>query len=71
MSVDSGNHVITDIGAYFADQNDSQHLQKITFLHMDNTKAAQRVLDMIQKRITGNVAKVNTLNFKKHSKTKE
>ncbi|MFT5802393.1 MAG: transposase [Nonlabens sp.] len=30
MSVDSGNHVITDIGAYFADQNDSQHLQKIT-----------------------------------------
>lgn len=29
MSVDSSNHVITDIGAEFADQKDSQHLQKI------------------------------------------
>ena len=30
MSVDPANHVITDIGADFADQKDSQHLQKIT-----------------------------------------
>lgn len=30
MSVDTANHVITDIGADFADQKDSQHLQKIT-----------------------------------------
>ena len=30
MSVDSANYVITDIGAEFADQKDSQHLQKIT-----------------------------------------
>jgi len=30
MSVDTANHVITDIGAEFADQKDSQHLQKIT-----------------------------------------
>lgn len=30
MSVDSSQHVITDIGAEFADQKDSQHLQKIT-----------------------------------------
>jgi transposase len=30
MSVDAANHVITDIGAEFADQKDSQHLQKIT-----------------------------------------
>ena len=30
MSVDSAHHVITDIGADFADQKDSQHLQKIT-----------------------------------------
>ncbi|MDP5099519.1 MAG: transposase [Crocinitomicaceae bacterium] len=30
MSVDTANHVITDIGSDFADQKDSQHLQKIT-----------------------------------------
>ncbi len=30
MSVDTANHVITDIGADYADQKDSQHLQKIT-----------------------------------------
>jgi transposase len=30
MSVDTSHHVITDIGADFADQKDSQHLQKIT-----------------------------------------
>ena len=30
MSVDTANHVITDIGADFADQKDRQHLQKIT-----------------------------------------
>lgn len=30
MSVDSSKHVITHIGAEFADQKDSQHLQKIT-----------------------------------------
>ena len=30
MSIDTANHVITDIGADFADQKDSQHLQKIT-----------------------------------------
>lgn len=30
MSVDSAKHVITHIGAEFADQKDSQHLQKIT-----------------------------------------
>lgn len=30
MSVDSAHHVITDIGAEFADHKDSQHLQKIT-----------------------------------------
>jgi hypothetical protein len=30
MSVDTATHVITDIGADFADQKDSQHLQKIT-----------------------------------------
>ncbi|NRA10851.1 MAG: transposase [Crocinitomicaceae bacterium] len=30
MSVHTANHVITDIGADFANQKDSQHLQKIT-----------------------------------------
>ncbi len=43
MSVDSANHVITDIGAEFADQKDSQHLQKIVF-RLRNRLGSQGVL---------------------------
>jgi len=43
MSVDSSHHVITDIGAEFADQKDSQHLQKIT-QRLRNRLAQQGVL---------------------------
>jgi transposase len=38
MSVDSAKHVITHIGAEFADQKDSQHLQKITLRLRDRLK---------------------------------
>lgn len=43
MSVDTANHVITDIGAEFADQKDSQHLQKIT-LRLRDRLSKQGVL---------------------------
>lgn len=43
MSVDTANHVITDIGADFADQKDSQHLQKIT-LHLKERLDKQGLL---------------------------
>jgi len=38
MSVDSSQHVVTHIGAEFADEKDSQHLQKITLQLRDRLK---------------------------------